>query len=33
MAPLQQPDLVNPLLVDFLATATQVARHSLRRAG
>ena len=33
MAPLQQPDLVNPLLVDFLATATRVARHSLRRAG
>lgn len=33
MAPLQQPDLVNPLLVDFLTVTAQVARRSLCRTG
>lgn len=33
MAPLHQPDLVNPLLVDFLDVAARVAGRGLRRAG
>lgn len=33
MAPLLQPDLVNPLLTDFLDIAAQVARRGLQRAG
>lgn len=33
MAPLQQPDLVNPLLIDFLGITARVAHHDLRRVG
>lgn len=33
MAPLQQADLVNPLLADFLEITAQVARSGLRWAG
>lgn len=33
MAPLQQADLVNPLLADFLEITAQVARRGLRWAG
>lgn len=33
MAPLQQPDLVNPLLIDFVNIAAQVAQRGLRWAG
>ena len=33
MAPVQQPELVNPLLVDFLEITAQVARRGLRWAG
>lgn len=32
MAPLLQPDLVNPLLTDFLEITAQIARHSQRQA-
>lgn len=33
MAPLQQPDLVNPLLIDFLDITAHVAQRGLRWAG
>jgi pimeloyl-ACP methyl ester carboxylesterase len=33
MAPLTRPDLVNPLLVDFLDVNVQMARRGLRQAG
>lgn len=33
MAPLQQPDLVNPLLIEFLDDAARMARRGLRRTG
>jgi pimeloyl-ACP methyl ester carboxylesterase len=33
MAPLIRPDLVNPLLIDFLDMAARVAGRGLRRAG
>ncbi|WP_341898555.1 alpha/beta hydrolase [Ferrovibrio terrae] len=33
MAPLLQPDLVNPVLADFLDIAAQITKRSLRRAG
>lgn len=33
MAPLQQPDLVNPLLADFLDITAQIAQHGLRWVG
>lgn len=33
MAPVQQPDLINPLLLDFLDVAAQVAGRGLRQVG
>jgi len=33
MAPVQQPDLVNPRLLDFLEGAVKTARQGLRQAG